>query len=175
MLTGVAIYLCWRVLQPFANVILWSLVLALLFAPLNRKLLANTRRPNLSAALTLPVAVVSVLLPLTAHQSDLLLARTVEVVHGSVFGVVAIALLQGALGGAIFAILGLPSPLLWGVVMAFFAMIPMVGAGVIWLPAAILLLATGHTGKAIALCAVGALVISTIDNFLRPRIARRTL
>jgi len=62
VLTGVAIYLCWRILQPFATVILWSVVLALMFAPLHRKLLARTGRPNLSASLTLCVAVVSVLL-----------------------------------------------------------------------------------------------------------------
>jgi len=48
------------------------------------------------------------------QQSDLLIARTVEVVQASVLGVIAIAFLQGALGGAMFAILGLPSPILWG-------------------------------------------------------------
>ena len=86
----------------------------------------------------------------------------------SVLGVLAIAVLQGALGGAMFAILGLPSPILWGVVMALFAMIPMIGAGAVWLPAALLLLVSGQPGKAIALCAVGALLIGTVDNFLRP-------
>lgn len=283
VLTGIATYLCWRVLQPFASVILWSVVLALMFAPLNRKLLARTRRPNLSASITLFIAVVSVLLPvggmsvavvgevadlveqapgtwnrwaadpvlqaraarwradlgerlpfveridgervkenvtrlgesmvkrsvglvgsflqgivefvfilfslfymlrdaakfesalrrllpLAERQSDLLIARTVEVIRASVLGVLVVAVVQGALGGVMFAILGLPSPILWGVVMAFFAMIPMIGAGAIWLPAAILLLATGHAGKAIALFAFGALVISTIDNILRPRL-----
>ena len=66
VLTAVAMYLCWRTLQPFATVLLWAMVLALMFRPLFRQLLARTRRRNLAAALTVTVAVVSVLLPVVA-------------------------------------------------------------------------------------------------------------
>jgi len=110
------------------------------------------------------------LLPLRARESERLLARSAEIVHASVVGVIAIAGLQGLLGGITFAVLGLPSPVLWGVAMALLAMVPMVGAGLVWAPAALLLLVTGETGKALALAGVGALLISTIDNFLRPRL-----
>jgi predicted PurR-regulated permease PerM len=63
-LAALVVYLSWRLLQPFATVILWAAVLALMFMPLHRRLLARTRKPNLAAAITLVVALVSVLLPL---------------------------------------------------------------------------------------------------------------
>lgn len=85
-------------------------------------------------------------------------------------GVLSIAAIQGALGGAAFWVLGLASPLLWGVVMFFMSMIPMAGAFLVWVPAAIYLLVTGHWVKALILTLWGGLVIGTIDNFLRPRL-----
>lgn len=110
------------------------------------------------------------LLPLEREQSDEIINRTKEVISASVNGVLIIAAIQGALGGLGFFIVGLPSALVWGVVMIFFSLIPVAGAFVVWVPAAIYLAATGHWGKALFLTIWGALVIGSIDNFLRPKL-----
>ena len=109
-------------------------------------------------------------LPLSNTQSEAILARITQVVSASVYGVVTIAMIQGLLGGLAFWILGVPSPVLWGTVLAFVCMIPIAGSFMVWLPAAIYLVVTGHWTKAILLTIWGALVISTIDNFLRPKL-----
>jgi predicted PurR-regulated permease PerM len=280
-LAALAIYLCFRIVKPFASVLIWASVLAVLFAPLRARLVARTGRPNLAAALTLSVAVVLVLAPLsvltfalaaeisslfagapervdrllenpdlklragelydqlrerfpwvarfdraqvaasfqaagdallersvkvvsTALQAvvqfvlivftlffllrdgerfeaqlrdllplgrkpaDRLLARVAEVLRASTYGVVVVAAVQGLLGGLMFAALEVPSALLWGVVMALFGMIPMIGTGIVWLPVAAYLFSAGQGVKASILLAWGVLVVSTIDNVLRP-------
>jgi len=115
-------------------------------------------------------AAVRSMLPLEESKSKEILERTREVISASVYGVLVIAAVQGILGGIAFWLLGLPSPLLWGVVMIFLSMIPMAGAFIVWGPAAIYLGLTGHVGKAIALTVIGVLVIGSIDNFLRPKL-----
>jgi predicted PurR-regulated permease PerM len=111
-------------------------------------------------------------LPLSNHQSEAILARISQVVSASVYGVVTIAMLQGMLGGLAFWVLGVPSPILWAVVLVFVCMIPIAGSFFVWLPASIYLMTTGHWTKAILLLLWGALVISTIDNFLRPKLIK---
>lgn len=108
-------------------------------------------------------------LPLERQQSEAIISRTREVVSASVYGIVVIASLQGLLGGLAFWILGIHSPLLWAVLMTFVCMIPVLGSFLVWLPLAIYLGLSGHWTKAILLVIWGALVISTIDNFLRPK------
>lgn len=76
--------------------------------------------------------------------------------------------IQGALGGLLFAIVGIPGAFVWGVVMATLSVIPAVGAFIIWAPAGIILLVTGQVWQGVTVLVVGGLVISTIDNFLRP-------
>jgi len=78
-----------------------------------------------------------------------------------------VAAVQGAIGGLAFAVLGLGAPIFWGVMMAFFALLPL-GAWVIWSPVAGWLLLTGQIGRGIALIAIGAGVVGLIDNILRP-------
>ena len=109
-------------------------------------------------------------LPVEKKQAEHILARTQEVVGASVYGLFSIAIIQGALGGLAFWILGLPSAIVWGVAMIFLSLIPMLGAFVVWVPAAIYLFATGHYLKAILLVLWGTLVIGMIDNFLRPKL-----
>lgn len=109
-------------------------------------------------------------MPLSKGQSEAIIKRTTEVVSASVYGVVAIAAIQGLLGGIAFWILGIPSPLLWAVLMGFVCMIPLAGSFLVWLPLAIYLMLTGHLTKAVILIVWGALVISTVDNFLRPKL-----
>lgn len=110
------------------------------------------------------------MMPLEKSQSEEILERTREVIGASVYGVLVIAVIQGMLGGLAFWVLGLPSPLVWAVVMTFLSMIPMAGSFVVWVPAAIYLALTGHWTKAIILAAWGSLVIGTVDNFLRPKL-----
>lgn len=109
-------------------------------------------------------------LPLEGAKANEIIERTREVISASVYGVLVIATIQGALGGFIFFALGLPSPLLWGVVMMFFSMIPMAGAFIVWVPAALYLMITGQWVKAIILIAFGTFVIGMVDNFLRPKL-----
>jgi predicted PurR-regulated permease PerM len=92
------------------------------------------------------------------------------VISASVYGVIVISAIQGFLGGLAFAVLRIPSPLLWGVVMFLLSMIPMAGAAIVWGPAALYLFFTGHWIKAILLVIWGGGVIGMIDNVLRPRL-----
>ena len=109
-------------------------------------------------------------LPLRREQSEKIFERTRDVIGASLYGVLVIAAIQGTLGGLMFWMLGLPSAIVWAVVMTFLSMIPMAGSFLVWMPAAIYLALTGHWGKALILVAWGALVIGTVDNFLRPKL-----
>ena len=109
-------------------------------------------------------------LPFNREQSEAMILRTQQVVSASVYGVVTIAAVQGFLGGLAFWILGIPSPILWAVLMAFVCMIPVAGSFLVWLPISIYLMLNGSWTKALLLIVWGALVISTIDNFLRPKL-----
>jgi predicted PurR-regulated permease PerM len=274
-----ALYLCWLMLVPFVNVLLWAGVLTLTFMPVHLRLLRRTGKPNLTAAIStlfvvfvigvpmglvawaiireivpaiamvqgafatfldpnattagpamrwlgehvdLPRArlqingqlgamsseiagrsmgivggilgvfiqalfVVFVMfylfrdgkmirdamasaIPLRNRETRVILGRVSEVVGASVNGVLVIAAIQGTLGGVAFAALGLPSAIVWGAVMIFLSLIPIAGAFVIWIPAAIYLAVTGSYIKAIILTLWGGVVISLVDNFLRPRL-----
>jgi predicted PurR-regulated permease PerM len=109
-------------------------------------------------------------LPLDREQSENIMSRTREVIDASVYGVLTIAIIQGTLGGLAFWVLGLPSAIIWGVVMTFLSMVPMLGAFLVWVPGAIFLVITGHWMKALLLTLWGTLAIGTIDNFLRPKL-----
>lgn len=109
-------------------------------------------------------------LPLNQEQATAIMARTRDVIGASVYGVMAIAIIQGTLGGIAFWALGVPSAIVWGVVMVFLSMIPMLGAFLVWVPAAAYLGLTGHPVKALLMVLWGALVIGTADNFLRPKL-----
>jgi predicted PurR-regulated permease PerM len=85
-----------------------------------------------------------------------------------VFGTVIVAIVQGTLGGLMFWFLGLPGALLWGVVMALLALVPVLGAFVVWIPAAVFLAVEGSWGKALLLTGWGTIVVGMIDNLLYP-------
>jgi predicted PurR-regulated permease PerM len=110
------------------------------------------------------------ILPLERVQLHDITVRTRDVISATIYGVLVISAIQGTLGTLIFWILGIPSPLLWGVVMFFLSMIPMAGAFIVWVPAAVYLALTGAYVKAAILVAWGFLVIGSIDNFLSPRL-----
>jgi predicted PurR-regulated permease PerM len=93
--------------------------------------------------------------------------ETAALIKASISSGVVVALVQGAVGGITFALLGLGAPVFWGVIMAFFSLLPL-GAWIVWMPVAMWLLLTGEIGRGVALLIIGAGGISLIDNFLRP-------
>jgi len=278
---GLAFYVCWLMLQPFFNVLLWAVVLTVVFYPMHRRIRQRTGRPTLAAAastllvvllIVLPVTFITIavvkeltgaaaslqvgvqrlsdpnvpvigwllekarnyvdidrdsareflanrmqswgallasstlvvvggavgavaqmglvvftmfylfrdgarlrsavfeILPLERVQTHSITIRTADVIAATLYGVLVISLIQGTLGTFIFWVLGLPSPLLWGVVMFFLSMIPMAGSFLVWVPAAIFLALSGSLIKAAVLTVWGILVIGSIDNFLSPRL-----
>jgi predicted PurR-regulated permease PerM len=279
-----ALYVCWLMLQPFLNVLLWAAVLSVVFYPMHRRFLERTNKPSLAAAgstllvvllILLPITFVTVavvreltaaasafqasdhtwsnsmpswavalldragqyvdidreaarkfladrmqtwgaalaastlvvvggavgavaqmlvvvftlfyffrdgerirraayeIVPLQRVQWHDILTRTRDVIGATVYGVLAISAIQGVLGTFIFWSLGLPSPILWGVVMFFLSMIPMAGAFLVWVPAAAYLALTGAFVKAGILVVWGLVVIGGIDNVLSPRLVGR--
>lgn len=109
-------------------------------------------------------------LPLEKEQSKKVFKRCRDIIQASVQGVIVIAGIQGALGAIGFWALGVPSAVLWGVVMFILSMIPALGAFLVWVPAAIFLFATGAWIKGILLVVWGGVVIGSVDNFLRPKL-----
>ncbi|MEC7815474.1 MAG: AI-2E family transporter [Pseudomonadota bacterium] len=112
-------------------------------------------------------------LPLGDERERLLFAKFAEVTRATVKGNLLIAIIQGALGGIIFWILGITGALLWGVVMAIVSLLPAVGAAIVWVPAAIYLAAVGDVISAGVLTAFGVTVIGLADNLLRPVLVGR--
>ncbi len=115
------------------------------------------------------------LLPLTDAEMDLLFHRLSNTVYAAIYGKFAAAFAQGSLGGLMFWMLGLPAPLLWGLAMALFALVPMMGPAVIWVPAALSLLYQGAWVKALIMAGWGVLVVGLIDNFIFPMVVGGTL
>lgn len=77
------------------------------------------------------------------------------------------------IGGVVFALLGIPGAALWGTLMGAMSLIPAVGTGIVWVPVALYLLFTGSITEGLILIACGALIISTVDNVLRPILVGR--
>ncbi|MBC7547033.1 MAG: AI-2E family transporter, partial [Polaromonas sp.] len=97
-----------------------------------------------------------------------LLNKFVTVIRATVRGNVAMAALQGVLGGVALWVLGIHAPVLWGTLMAFLSLLPAVGAALVWGPVAVYLLATGAVVKGVSLVVFGVLVIGMVDNIMRP-------
>lgn len=106
--------------------------------------------------------------PLESGIKRELSGKFVTVIRATVKGNVVVAMLQGALGGLIFWMLGIHAPVLWGTLMAFLSLLPAVGAALVWGPVAIYFLVTGAVAKGLVLTAFGVLVIGLVDNILRP-------
>jgi predicted PurR-regulated permease PerM len=276
-----ALYLCWRIVLPFVDVLLWAVVLVVVFYPVHRRILARVGHPGWAATFSTLLVIVTILAPVTfitltvvqqaqelagylqknpqrlfdlnssffgpalrwlgqyvdverfqspaflserleglatmianrtlgfvggavsvvvqmflviftsfylfrdgeairraafdivpleRSQSHDVLTRTNEVIGATVYGVIIISIIQGTLGAFIFWALGIPSPLLWGVVMFFLSMIPMAGAFLVWAPAALFLALSGAWVRALILVTWGVLVVGSIDNVLSPRL-----
>lgn len=110
------------------------------------------------------------LIPLERSRAERLMTVTFETINANLFGVVAVALVQGGLAAIAFLICGLDSWLFWGAVAAFASLVPFVGTALIWVPVAIQLAMTGSWGKALFLAIWGIAVIGFSDNIIRPLI-----
>ncbi|MED7670025.1 AI-2E family transporter [Pseudomonas moraviensis subsp. stanleyae] len=106
--------------------------------------------------------------PLEENHKRRLQLKFNRVVRATVKGNVLVAVTQGALGGAIFWFLDIPSALLWAVLMAFLSLLPAVGAGIVWAPVAVYFLLSGMIWQGVVLGLFGVFVIGLVDNVLRP-------
>ena len=107
------------------------------------------------------------LLPMDHSSREELIVRTRELISVGVASSLVVAAVQGLLGGIVYALLGLNSPVFWGVVIAFCCLLPF-GAWVIWLPTALLLAINGEVTRALILAGLGLGIVSGVDNILRP-------
>lgn len=107
------------------------------------------------------------LIPLDPAYTDRLLVRAREVTYATMYGNVVVALVQGALVGGAFWVADLSAAALWGTITAVLSLLPVVGAPVVWAPAAVIMISGGRVGAGVAMFAFGALVVSTVDNWLR--------
>jgi predicted PurR-regulated permease PerM len=107
-------------------------------------------------------------LPFGAEQNARLVSLAYDLVSASVTASVVVAAVQGLIGGVTFALLGVQGAVLWGVMMFLLAFLPLVGATLVWAPAALWLALDGALWRGIVLAAVGLVVLGQVDNVVRP-------
>jgi len=112
-------------------------------------------------------------LPLREEDERRLLERFTSVTRATLKGTLLIGVAQGVLAGLAFAVAGIEGAVFWGTVMIVMSVIPGVGTGLVWVPAALVLLATGETARGLLLAAFCGLAVGSIDNLLRPRLVGR--
>jgi predicted PurR-regulated permease PerM len=112
-------------------------------------------------------------IPLGSAQEDQLLERFVSVTRATLKGSLLIGVIQGVMAGLAFWVAGVPAAAFWGTVMVVLSIIPAVGAALVWIPAVGYLGFAGETTAAIGLFAWCAVVVSSVDNFLRPLLVGR--
>lgn len=116
-------------------------------------------------------------LSMKEHRYDFIMKRLTQISHGIVYGYFLVAVIQGIVGGIGFYFFGISSPVFWGIVMAFLALIPYLGTGLVWGPAALFMFLEGMFQnsnllifKGIGLLLYGLLIVSLLDNFLKPKL-----
>jgi len=112
-------------------------------------------------------------LPLGDREERMLFSRFATVSRATLKGTLIVAIIQGTLGGLLFWAVGISSPLFWGVMMTLLSLLPIGGAALVWLPAAIVFAIQGDYVRAAALVAFGGLAIGLVDNLLRPLLVGR--
>ena len=112
-------------------------------------------------------------LPLENENERRLLEKFTKVTRATLKGTVVIGVLQGGLAGLAFAVVGIQGAVFWGTIMTVLSIIPGIGTALVWLPAAIVLVGSGYVAKGIGLAVFCAVVVGSIDNFLRPLLVGR--
>ena len=113
--------------------------------------------------------------PLQDDHEKMLFDRFVSISGATLKGSLITGVVQGIAGGILFAAVGIPSAVIWGVIMAFFSLIPMFGTSIIWLPAGIIMLFLGNIWQGVVILVVGMSVVSMIDNFLKPKLVGKNI
>lgn len=108
--------------------------------------------------------------PLKDEHEKIIIDRFNLIIKAVVKGVIIIGLTQATLGGIVFAIAGVPSPVIWGIIMFFFSLIPMVGTSLIWFPTGVIMILGGNFWEGMLILSAGLFLISTIDNLIRPKL-----
>lgn len=111
---------------------------------------------------------VKVALPIRPSIRDRLIKHFIVVIRATMKGTIVVSMVQGLIGGLIFWMLGIEAPILWGMLMALFSLVPAVGTGIVWVPVAGYLLVTGSVTEGLILTFCGFFVIGLTDNILRP-------
>jgi len=112
-------------------------------------------------------------LPLSEDEKTQMKDRFMSITRATVRGTLVIGLVQGTLAGLAFWVAGIPHALFWTVVMVVLSIIPVIGSAVVWVPATIVLIATGQVLAGVLLAGFCALVVGSVDNVLRPRLVGR--
>jgi predicted PurR-regulated permease PerM len=112
-------------------------------------------------------------IPMGDARERRLFRKIAEVSRATVKGTIVVAAVQGAVGGLLFALVGIQAAVFWGVAMGVLSLLPAVGSALVWVPAAVFLFATGAFWKGVLLVAGGTLVIGLVDNVLRPVLVGR--
>jgi predicted PurR-regulated permease PerM len=121
------------------------------------------------------LSVLRSIIPLPGSRTDQIFTRIAQTIRVSLGGKILVASIQGVLGGLIFLWLGLPAPVFWGSVMACFSIFPILGAFVVWLPAALIFVLQGNWLRALLLAGWGVFIIHPVDNLLGPVLVGTTL
>jgi predicted PurR-regulated permease PerM len=112
-------------------------------------------------------------LPLRDDDKQQMIDRFMSVTRATIKGTIIIGIIQGAMAGLAFRVVGIPDAVFWAVVMMVLSILPAVGGALVWVPACIILAATGSVLKAVLLAAFCSLVVGSVDNVLRPRLVGR--
>ncbi len=109
------------------------------------------------------------LLPIKLRHREHLVKQFGDVTYALIYGTILVGLLEGAVTTIGFWFSGIASPILWGIIVAFLALIPLIGPTLVWVPATIIQLVMGNYVSAIGVLITG-LTASGIDTILRPKI-----
>ncbi len=121
------------------------------------------------------VSKIMYLSPLKDSYEEKLIEKFVSISSATLKGSLIVSIIQGTIGGIAFAVAGVPSAVICGIAMMLFSLIPMIGTAIIWLPVGLIMLVLGHLWQGIFILAIGALVVSTIDNFLKPKLVGKNV
>jgi predicted PurR-regulated permease PerM len=108
------------------------------------------------------------LIPLTPEKSEEVLSSVYRTVQAVFFGVVMVALIQGVATGLLFWMVGVPTPLIWGLIAVILCAIPFLGAPILYVPLSTMLILNEEYTKGVLVLAIGLIVISSLDNLFRP-------
>lgn len=112
-------------------------------------------------------------LPVTQDDGQRMKDRFVSVTRATIKGTIVIGIIQGTLSGIAFWVVGIPDVVFWTVVMIVLSILPLIGGALVWVPAAIILAATGHVMQAVLLVLFCSVIVGSVDNVLRPRLVGR--